>query len=78
LQLNRSTYVNWVEGAKAVSYADGVLTVRARHIMARDWLAERLNYSIEETASALAERPITIRYIVDSPFRLAPELSPPE
>ena len=78
LQLNRSTYVNWVEGAKAVSYADGVLTVRARHIMARDWLAERLNYSIEETASALAQRPITIRYIVDPPLRVTPELSPLE
>jgi hypothetical protein len=75
LQLNRSTYVNWVEGAKAVSYADGVLTVRARHIMARDWLAERLNYSIEETASALAHYPITIRYVVDPPLRVTPELS---
>jgi hypothetical protein len=78
LQLNRSTYVNWVEGAKAVSYADGVLTVRARHIMARDWLAERLNYSIEETASGLAQYPITIRYIVDPPLRVTPELSPLE
>jgi hypothetical protein len=78
LQLNRSTYVNWVEGAKAVSYADGVLTVRARHIMARDWLAERLNYSIEETASALAQCPITIQYIVAPPVRVTPELSPLE
>ena len=78
LQLNRSTYVNWVEGARAVSYADGVLTVRARHIMARDWLAERLNYSIEETASALAHYPITIRYVIDPPLRVTPELSPLE
>jgi hypothetical protein len=76
VQLNRSTYESWVEGAKAVSYADGVLTVRARHIMARDWLSERLNYSIEETASSLAQRPITIRYIVDPPLRLSPELPP--
>jgi hypothetical protein len=78
MQLNRSTYVNWVEGAKAVSYADGVLTVRARHVMARDWLAERLNYSIEETASALAQHPITIRYVVDPPLRVTPALSPLE
>ena len=47
LQLNRSTYTNWVEGAKAVSYVDGVLTVRARHVMARDLLTQRLNASIE-------------------------------
>jgi hypothetical protein len=46
--------------------------------MARDWLAERLNYSIQETASALAQRPITIRYIVDPPLRVTPELSPLE
>ena len=67
LQLNRSTYTNWVEGTKAVSYADGVLTVRARHVMARDLLAQRLNVSIEATASALAQQPITIRYTTDSP-----------
>jgi hypothetical protein len=78
VQLNRSTYVNWVEGTKAVSYADGVLTVRARHIMAHDWLSERLNYSIEATASALAQRPITMRYIVEPPLRLSAELPPLE
>jgi hypothetical protein len=67
LQLNRSTYTSWVEGTKPVSYADGVLTVRARHIMARDMLAERLHQSIERTASSLARMPITIRYTVDAP-----------
>jgi hypothetical protein len=68
LQLNRSTYTNWVEGTKPVSYADGVLTVRARHIMARHMLAERLHQSIELTASSLARTPITIRYTVDAPM----------
>jgi hypothetical protein len=75
-QFNRSTYVDWVEGAKAVSYEDGVLTVRARHIMAREMLSGRLNASIEAAVSALAKRPITVRYIVDPPFRLPPE--PPQ
>jgi hypothetical protein len=70
LQLNRSTYANWVEGAKAVSYADGILTVRARHAMARDWLAERLNQSIEWTVSSMARSPITIRYTATSPERV--------
>jgi hypothetical protein len=63
VQLNRTTYVMWVEGARAVSYADGVLTVRARHDGARDWLAEHLNHSIEGTVSSLAQCPITVRYI---------------
>jgi len=62
LQLNRSTYTNWLEGTKPVSYADGVLTVRPRHIMARYMLAERLHESIETTVSTLARVPITVRY----------------
>jgi hypothetical protein len=63
VQINRSTYQDWVEGTKAVSYTNGVLTVQAKHVMARDWLSKQLNQSIEETASALANTPITIRYI---------------
>jgi hypothetical protein len=73
-QLNRSTYVSWVEGAKPVSYADGILTVRARHFMAREWLSKRLNHIIEETVSSLAQRPITIQYILDLPLPPAPML----
>jgi hypothetical protein len=67
LQLNRSTYTNWVEGTKAVSYADGVLTVRPRHIMARNMLAERLHQSLEMTASSMARMPITIQYTLEAP-----------
>jgi hypothetical protein len=62
-QINRSTYQEWVEGTQAVSYTNGVLTVQAKHVMAREWLSKQLNSSIEATASALANMPITIRYI---------------
>jgi hypothetical protein len=75
-RLHRSTYVDWVEGAKAVAYADGVLTVRARHIMAREMLSGPLSTTVEETVSALAKRPITVRYLVDPPFQLPPD--PPQ
>ena len=37
MQLNPAAYTSWVEGTKAVAYADGVLTVRARHMKARNW-----------------------------------------
>jgi len=67
VQLNRSTYTSWVEGAQAVTYRDGVLTVKAKHRMARDVLAQRLNYSIEKTASAMAQRPLTVHYVADLP-----------
>jgi hypothetical protein len=39
-QLNRSTYENWVKGTKALSYAGGVLTVQAKHFMAREMLTK--------------------------------------
>jgi len=61
-QLNASTYTNWVEGTRAVSYADGVLTVCARHGVARDLLAQRLNQAIERSVSQLARVPITVQY----------------
>lgn len=64
LLVGRATYTNWIEGARAVSFEDGVLTVRARHYMARELLSKRLNKTIEETVSALAQVPITIRYIL--------------
>jgi hypothetical protein len=63
MQINRSTHQDWIDGTKAVSYTNGILTVRAKHGMARDWLSKQLNDSIEATASALAKKPITIRYI---------------
>ncbi len=61
-QLNRSTYAGWVEGTQAVSYADGVLTVRARNAYARDLLVQRLSQSINQTVSALARLPVTVRF----------------
>jgi hypothetical protein len=61
-QLNRTTYTGWVEGAQPVSYVEGVLTVRARNVFARDLLAQRLNQSIEQTVSALARTSITVRF----------------
>ena len=61
-QLNRTTYTGWVEGAQPVAYAEGVLTVRARNVFARDLLAQRLSQSIDQTVSALARTPITVRF----------------
>lgn len=65
VKLTRSAYHNWIRGTEAVAYADGVLTVNAKHPIVRDWLTERLNPSIEQTASAVAQRPVRIRYTAD-------------
>lgn len=70
-QLGRNTYTAWLEGTKAVSYTDGVLTVRARHSRARDLLAKQLHSSIEWTASRLAQVPIKLCYTSDPPLVMA-------
>lgn len=62
-RLGSDTYVNWFEGAYPVSFHDGVLTIKARHSLARKYLAETYNHAIEEMVSSLAQVPITLRYI---------------
>jgi hypothetical protein len=62
LQLNRSTFEDWVKGTKAVSYADGVLTVQARHFMAHQMLTTRLDLS--PTVSKMAGEPIQVRVVL--------------
>lgn len=64
LQLNRATYQLWVEGAQAVAYAEGVLTVQARTDASREWLATRLAPVIERTLASLAGQPVTVQYVV--------------
>jgi hypothetical protein len=74
-RLNPSTYASWVEGAKAVSYGDGVLTVRARHIMAQDWLSKR-EKEIGESLTRLAGMPVRVVFIAAGDA--LPSLSEPE
>ena len=65
IKLHKSIYSNWVEGTRPVSYQDGILTLRARHFMAREQLSRRYNSVIEETISDLAKEKITVRYVLD-------------
>ena len=62
LQLNRSTFDNWVKGTKALFYADGVLTVQAKHLMARDILIK--NDWLGDAMTRLAGKPIQIRVVL--------------
>jgi len=62
LQLNRTTYQTWVEGAQAVAYDAGVLTVQPRSGASRDWLATRLAPVIERSLASLAGQPVEVRY----------------
>lgn len=64
LQLNRATYQNWVEGAQAAGYAEGVLTVQTRSAASREWLTTRLAPVIERTLAGMAGQPIRVEYTV--------------
>jgi hypothetical protein len=62
LQLNRSTFEDWVKGTKALAYADGVLTVQAKHFMAHQMLTTRLDLS--PTVSKMAGMEIRVRVVL--------------
>ncbi len=64
-QLPRSTYDACLRGAQPVSYARGVLTVRARDARARDMLVQQYGAQITQLTSTLARQPITVRIIAD-------------
>jgi len=63
LQLNRVTFQTWVEGAQAIAYRDGVLTVQARTPASREWLATRLAPVIARTVESLAGQPLRVEYV---------------
>ena len=64
LQLNQATYQAWVEGAQAIAYHDGALTVQVRTDASREWLATRLAPVIERTLASLTGQPVAVRYVV--------------
>lgn len=47
MQLNASTYSNWIDGAKAISFTDGVLAIQARHVAARDAIESQYRETVE-------------------------------
>jgi chromosomal replication initiation ATPase DnaA len=63
LQMTRATYVAWLEPARAIALADGVLTVQVPNESARDWLENRLARTIQKTVDYYSDRPIQICYI---------------
>jgi len=69
LQLNHSTYAGWVEGAKAISFMDGVLTVQAKHIMALDVLDHQIRRSVEVALEQIAGQPVSVQFVIAEPIR---------
>jgi hypothetical protein len=62
LQLNRSNYEWWVKGTKPLSFANGVLTVQAKTLMAREMLT-RYGWLAPAVTKA-AGAPIQVRVVL--------------
>jgi len=64
LQLDRASYDTWISSSQSVSYEDGVLVVGVQSAYAKDWLENRLYPIIQRTATEVAGRTISVRFIV--------------
>jgi hypothetical protein len=58
-----------VHGTKALSYADGVLTVQARHFMAHDWLTRRAAGLLTGAMTKWAREPVQVRVVLPEEVR---------
>ncbi|MFH1085692.1 MAG: chromosomal replication initiator protein DnaA [Chloroflexota bacterium] len=64
LQLPRPTFETWMQRSHALSLEDGTLVVAVHSAYAKDWLENRLYGRIHRTVSAIAERTIRLRFVV--------------
>jgi chromosomal replication initiator protein len=64
LQLSRPTFDTWLKNTRGISYEDGVLVVSVHSAYAKDWLENRLYGQIQRTASDIAQRTLTLRFVV--------------
>lgn len=63
LQMTRAAYTTWLQGTTATLDGDNLL-VSVRNDMAIEWLETRLNDLVTRTVTALAGRPIIVRYLL--------------
>ncbi len=64
LQLAKPTYDTWIKNTQPISYEEGVLVIGVHSAYAKDWLENRLYAAIQRTASDVAGRAVTVRFIV--------------
>ncbi len=64
MQFNASTYSNWIDGAKAISYADGVLTIQVRHVMAKEMIESKYRSAIEDNVRRLTATEVQIEFVI--------------
>lgn len=71
LQMTRATF-QWLRGAKFISAEHDVFKVTVESPYGRDWLNGRLKPTIEQTLSAIVDRPCTVEIGVPDKFNTTP------
>ena len=73
MQMARATFVTWLQGTRALSWADGEFVIGVRNDFAKDWLENRLYELIARVLSGITGRPTRVRFAVWSDEIIAPK-----
>ncbi len=73
MQMTRATFMTWLQGTRALSWADGEFVIGVRSDFAKDWLENRLYDLIARVLSGVTGRPTCVRFAVWSDEIIAPK-----
>jgi len=73
MQMTKATFTTWLQGTRALSWADGEFVVGVRNDFAKDWLENRLYDLIIRTLSSVVGQRVLLRFVVWSDEIIAPK-----
>ena len=73
MQMTRATFTTWLQGTRALSWANDEFVIGVRNDFAKDWLENRLYDLIARTLSSVIGRRTLARFVVWSDEIIAPK-----
>ncbi len=73
MQMTRATFMTWLQGTRALAWADGEFVIGVRNDFAKDWLEGRLYDLIARTLSSVIGQPTRARFVVWTDEIIAPK-----
>ncbi len=73
MQMTRATFTTWLQGTRALAWADGEFVIGVRNDFAKDWLEGRLYDLIVRTLSSVIGQPARARFVVWTDEIIAPK-----
>ena len=73
MQMTRATFTTWLQGTRALSWANDEFVIGVRNDFAKDWLENRLYDLIARTLSSVIGRRTLVRFVVWSDEIIAPK-----